>query len=151
MSEMDCDRLRERLALGEETESPEARTHLLACPACRREAARMEILLGALARDLDVEVPPELDARLRARLLDPASARPPAFRPGWAVALGLIALVSGIVSFALVLPGLEGEQRTILAGIALTWIYLTMAATAILPLIAYLVKTTNGGFKEVHG
>lgn len=146
MSEAECDRVRERLALGEH-KGVEA--HLTRCPACRREAEALRGVAAAIAGlDPRVEPPASVDAAIRA-VLSGVTARPrPILRPAPAVALAAGGIVSSFVFLSSFFDAIGlGDRGGLFAASAIA-VWLAVSAAATVPILIHGVAPSRPDVEE---
>ena len=137
MSNGICDQVRTRIALGEDVTSAEAGNHLRVCGECRVEANRIKRLTQALARTAAQRVPARLDRTVLALLSAHVGVPESILRPRLAIALGVVALIAGILAIA----GWSGESDEAglnpLKVVLWIWVYLGLAAAVTLPMLVH--------------
>jgi hypothetical protein len=121
-----CNDVRTRLVLGE---TDAVSGHLASCPACRREAEILHLLVAALREDAVVTPPERLDRTIRSRLEGTAA---PGLRAIGVACGGLLALICG-TGILLAERGLA--ERGVLAAASVAAVYLAVSAAAALPIL----------------
>lgn len=135
MTEAACAETRRRLALGEQTGSPDLAAHLASCSACRAEAERLAVMIATLSGDAEKRPDPGLDRRVRRMLTRPVPGRRWALRPVMATGLS----VASVMALVAALGGLLAQAGAAEAGLPLAvagiTTYFAACFAATLPLL----------------
>jgi hypothetical protein len=144
MSHETCERIRARIALGEEAINTETDDHLRSCRECRVEASRIARLTNALARTAAMRVPARLDSTVLALISEHVNAPESILRPRLAIALALVALIAGILAIAGWSGGADEASTNPLKVVVWVWVYLALAAVAALPMLVHHAVPREG-------
>jgi len=138
MSDLRCEEVRERLALGEPAHEGDLSRHITRCEGCRLEAERIGALLGLLARDAELDPPEHLDALVRTLLATPSLVRSPVarpfFRPGIAAGLAGAGFLALLTALAVAWAQAGAAEKAPLMAIVFMLFYVGLSMTATLPL-----------------